>query len=292
MTENQLNENPEEQESTEPANDKTENAESEILNDEPSRFQEFFADAVEIENRKLNDILNTFLELKKIDEELAEIDEEKGDLPDEIETIKSKLETISRNLEEKKDAHSKLTDEKLILEKENNEIEKKIDKYDQEKFNVRSNKEYDEIVKAIESLFDEVKKNEVRIKESGSLIEKLNEEISVLESNNSELSGEMSEKQTLLDELNEQYKQDEAELNEKRNNLFSKLDAQSGNLYERINSLYKGEATALVRKGNCSGCYNSIPPQRVIEIKTAEKIFTCQSCGRILVPEEIANLSH
>jgi hypothetical protein len=51
--------------------------------------------------------------------------------------------------------------------------------------------------------------------------------------------------------------------------------------------MYKGEAAAIVRKGNCSGCYNSIPPQRVIEIKTAEKVFTCQSCGRILISEEL-----
>jgi len=57
------------------------------------------------------------------------------------------------------------------------------------------------------------------------------------------------------------------------------------NLYERINGTYKGEAVAVVRKGNCSGCYNSIPPQRVLEIKSAEEIFQCQSCGRILVDE-------
>ena len=110
-----------------------------------------------------------------------------------------------------------------------------------------------------------------------------------LEKRVEEMNTELSEKQSLLNELDEQYKQDESGLREKRAVFVEKLDPVSLGLYERINNNYKGEATAIVRKGNCSGCYNSIPPQRVIEIKSAEKIFTCQSCGRILIAEEIIN---
>ncbi|MEO6693834.1 MAG: C4-type zinc ribbon domain-containing protein, partial [Ignavibacteria bacterium] len=90
-----------------------------------------------------------------------------------------------------------------------------------------------------------------------------------------------------LNELDEQYMQEESVLKEKRSHLTVKLSENSLYLYEKINGMYNGEATAIVRKGNCSGCYNSIPPQRVIEIRSADKIYTCQSCGRILISEEL-----
>jgi uncharacterized protein len=296
MTENNINENA----SEENLNVQKENMDIEkidgentgredISDDSTSRFQEFFAEAVEIQHSKMNNILLTFLELKKIDVELTEIEEEKGDLPEMIESIKSKVKYLGSQLEEKKQSLSQLEEEKAGLENENNSYEEKIGKYDEQKFNVRSNKEYDEIVKAIELLFDEVKKNETRIKEISESTGKFEADIETTESKVKELNTDLSEKQKHLDELNEQYEQDESALKEKREILISKLDSQNISLYERINNLYKGEATAVVRKGNCSGCYNSIPPQRVIEIKTAERVYTCQSCGRILISEELAN---
>ena len=261
--------------------------EAETIEERASRFQEFFNDAVETNHPKMTDSLLTFIELKDIDEELAEIDEVKGDLPDSIKAIRNRVDTVEKELNEKKQSVEKLEQEGAALIESNVSYEGKISKYDEQKFNVRSNKEYDEIVKAIDSLFEEVEKNEKRIKEVGELSEMLAADVVSLEARYNELSAELAEKQTLLDELNEQYKNDEQVLREKRNVLLEKLSPQSCQTYERVNTMYKGEATAIVRKGNCSGCYNSIPPQRVIEIKSAERIYTCQSCGRILIPEEI-----
>lgn len=252
-----------------------------------SRFQEFFSETVETSGPKLTFTLMTFLELKNIDEELSEIEEEKGDLPENIQSVKSKINSLDSMLNEKQDILSKLEQEKIKFVSDNNSYEEKISKYDEQKFNVRSNKEYDEIVKTIESLFEEVGKNEIRVKEIENIIEGLSAEVETLQTKLGELGIELDEKQTLLNELDEQFKQEELVLREKRNTLSTKLDVQNISLYERINGMYKGEATAIVRKGNCSGCYNSIPPQRVIEIKSADRIFTCQSCGRILIPEEL-----
>ena len=71
------------------------------------------------------------------------------------------------------------------------------------------------------------------------------------------------------------------------NVLLKNLNAEDKALYTRLKKMFKGEVIAIVRKGNCTGCYNSIPPQKVIEIATAEKVYTCESCGRILISEEV-----
>jgi predicted nucleic acid-binding Zn-ribbon protein len=252
-----------------------------------SRFQEYFNEEVEKNNPKMTNTLLTLHELRSIDEELTEIEDEKGDLPDKIEFIKEEIKSLSKELNEKKQSLSKLEEEKTKLIADNNSYEERINKYDEQKFDVRSNKEYDEIVKTIESLFEEVGKNEKRIKDIEEIYTMLGTDVQTLEGKTEEINAELKEKQTLLDELDEQYKQDESGLREKRDELLKKIDPSSSLLYERINKSFKGEATAIVRKGNCSGCYNSIPPQTVIEIKSAEKLYTCQSCGRILIAEEL-----
>ncbi|MEO8664525.1 MAG: C4-type zinc ribbon domain-containing protein [Ignavibacteria bacterium] len=291
MTYNTINENQGESESNNPPDDqKVEHIEPMSAEDERnSRFQEYFTENVEANHPKMTDTLLRFLELKNIDEELTEIEEEKGDLPDTIESIKIKINFVEKELNEKKQSLQKLNEEDEKLKKDNGSYEEKINKYDEQKFSVRNNKEYDEIVKAIDSLFDEVEKNEARLKGIIEISGMLETDLTGLDAKVQEMKTELSEKQSSLNELDEQYKQDESGLREKRGELVIKLDPASLSLYERINKNYKGEATAIVRKGNCSGCYNSIPPQRVIEIKSAEKIFTCQSCGRILISEEIIN---
>ena len=262
--------------------------ENENSEDEPiSRFQEYFNEEIEKNNPKMTGTLLTLFELRNIDEELTDIEDEKGDLPDKIELIKKDIESIEKELNEKKQSLLKLEEEKSKLISENVSYEERINKYDEQKFDVRSNKEYDEIVKTIESLFEEVGKNENRIKDIDDIFSKLGTDVESLESRSNEATTDLTEKQSLLDELDEQYKQEESGLREKRNELLEKIDEASSLLYERINSSYKGEATAIVRRGNCSGCYNSIPPQTVIEIKSAEKLYTCQSCGRILIAEEL-----
>lgn len=273
---------------------KTENQDEHIHHSEEaesesgSRFQEFFSEEVETRGPKITDTLAAFLEMKEIDEELYDIEQEKGDLPENIVTLKGRLGVFESELAEKRESLAKLNEEMSRLKHDNSSIEEKISRYDEQKFSVRNNKEYDEIVKAIDSLFDEVKKNEERNKELQDISRLLDEDVRKLDEKSSEFRLDLEEKQKQLDELNEQYKQDEIALREKRQTIVAKLDDQSASLYERINSSFKGEATAIVRKGNCSGCYNSIPPQRVIEINAAEKIFTCQSCGRILIPESIS----
>lgn len=294
MNENILNGN-------EGLDDENTNKESELKNSEAtdteketeeetsgSRFQEFFSESVESNKPKLTDILLTFIELKNVDEELYEIEEEKGDLPDNIASIKEKLENTGNRLTDRKSELERMEKEKDVLLSTDSSFEEKINKYDEQKFDVRSNKEYDEIVKTIDGLFEEVKKNEQRIVEIDKVSAILSGEIETLEHKYSELNSELEEKQKLLNELDDQFKQEESVLRDKRSGLMTKLDEHNISLYERVNKMYKGEATAIVRKGNCSGCYNSIPPQRVIEIKFAEKIYTCQSCGRILISDEIA----
>ena len=260
--------------------------ESHIKDHLESTILEYTSESAESQP-KIVDKLITFYELSKIDQELFEIEEEKGDLPKIIPTLKSKLEEIETKNSDRDSNFASLEKEKKTLTDTNLKIEEKITKYDQEKFSVKSNKEYDAIMTTIDNSFDEIRKNEKRLKEVAKQIEDHNKNTEDVESKLNKLREELEEKQAMLKELEEEYKSDEKEMKKKKDVLMKTLSAENKALYERMNRMYNGEAVAIVRKGNCTGCYNAIPPQKVIEIRTAEKLFVCESCGRILISEEL-----
>jgi uncharacterized protein len=257
--------------------------------DEPeSRIIEFFEYKEGIQKPNLTEKLIFLYELTKIDKELAEIDEEKGDLPEKIKTLTENIESIDKIIEEDSTKVVHFENEKEQLIKDNKVYEEKMNKYDEQKYNAKSNKEYDNIIKSIDSYIDLIEKNEARIKEIESQNSVVRKEIEERNIKNEECKNELEENKELLNELNTQFEDEEKELIEKKENIIVKIDEGIRELYERINSgSMRGEAVAIVRKGNCSGCYNSVPPQRVIEIKMAEEVFTCQSCGRILIDESV-----
>jgi predicted nucleic acid-binding Zn-ribbon protein len=261
--------------------------EPEGLPEPESSVIEYLTDRVKAKRINLKETLKLLYDLKNIDAELAEIEEEKGDLPGKIEDLKSDLSDVINSKEEKEEALNTLIEEETRISEENKTAEARIYKFDEEKYNVRNNKEYDKIVQMIDTIYESVGINESRLKEIEELKKNLNEKMSLFSEKLIEMENDLKENQALLADLDKEHEEEELELNEKRNKLLPGLSDNVRSLYEKINGTFRGEAVALVRKGNCSGCYNSIPPQREIEIKTGEDIFLCQSCGRILVDESL-----
>jgi predicted nucleic acid-binding Zn-ribbon protein len=198
----------------------------------------------------------------------------------------NELDSKLSELEEKKKTYEKEVRE---LKYENLELDEKITKYDNMKYSAKSNKEYDEITRAVDNFVAKTIANEHRLKELGTLLSNLESTIDELTKEISEKRSELNENKKILNDLNKQFESEENELLTRRKDIVKKIDPENLSLYERINGSFRGEAVAVVRKGNCSGCFNSLPPQREIEIRMARRIFTCESCGRILIDETLVD---
>lgn len=268
-----------ESESPEPDNNESNLPDAKIL--------EYFEEDTIQQKVSYGKVLLMLHELTKIDEELAEIDDEKGDLPVRIENLKERMLVVEQHLTEDKAKLKTFETEEKTLNKENKSLDDKVTKYDEAKYKAKNNKEYDEITKQIDAMMETIDKNDARLKELKAYQENLVKGILEMSKSYDELKAELKEDTTHLNSLNKQFEDEENELIEKRKVILEKLDNNHKTLYERINGSLKGEATAIVRKGNCSGCYNSVPPQREIEIRMAEDIFLCQSCGRIMIDEKL-----
>ncbi len=259
------------------------------LKEGESRILEFFNNDLN-SKKDITSVLKMLYELTKVDKELADIKEEKGDLPEKISALTEKIENFQIRKDDTQDNIDKYNAEEKKTLKENKTFEGQVSKLDEQKYIVKNNKEYDEISKMIDRCWETLDKNEKRLKEIAIKKKELETDIDFITQRLQECIQDRSENQLKLDDVTREYEEEENMLHNERKAMLMRLDDDIRNLYERINSMFEGEATAIVRKGNCSGCYTSIPPQREIEIKMAGQIFTCQSCGRILIDESLVSI--
>jgi len=102
---------------------------------------------------------------------------------------------------------------------------------------------------------------------------------------------ELNEKRQELDEVTKANEDEELRLRHEREKLVVRIDRGDLATYERIRKAKGGLAVVPVRRNACGGCYNAVPPQKVLELRKNNRIYTCEHCGRILVSDEIVEKS-
>ena len=127
---------------------------------------------------------------------------------------------------------------------------------------------------------DEKKIGESRdaISENKAAIQRICDKLDVL---NIDLEAKREE----LSKIVESTSKEEKVLVKKRDELAAKLDERTLSAYNRIRaSVHNHLAVVTVYNGDsCGGCFNTVTPQRLIEIASGKKLVICEHCGRIIV---------
>jgi len=112
----------------------------------------------------------------------------------------------------------------------------------------------------------------------------LEEAQTALDERKRDLEGKKSE----LDDITRDTQKEEEQLEEKSTELQTSIEERLLTAYKRIRiNARNGLAVVSVQRDACGGCFNQIPPQRQLDIKSRKKIIVCEYCGRILVDDEI-----
>jgi hypothetical protein len=236
----------------------------------------------------VEDRLRALYSLQLVDSEIDKIKTLRGELPLEVQDLEDDIAGLETRL-------SNFRDEVVALEKsvqkKHNEIsdsESLIKKYEEQQKNVRNNREFDSLSKEIEYQNLEIELYNKKIKEFNIQIEEKKVVIGESEATLSERKSDLETKKSELDEIiSDTQKEEEG--------LYKKLDKVQGIIEERLLTAYKrirsnarnGLAVVPVQRDACGGCFNQIPPQRQLDIKSRKKIIVCEYCGRILVDDEI-----
>jgi hypothetical protein len=179
-----------------------------------------------------------------------------------------------------------ITGKKVEIE----ESKMKIERYQEQQNNVRNNREYDNLSKEIEFQTLEIELSEKRIREYTASLENKKEEKEQTAKQLSERKLDLDEKKGELDEIVSETKQEEEKLRERAKKIESMIEPRLITAFKRIRkNARNGLAVVPVQRDACGGCFNKIPAQRQLDIRSRKKIIVCEYCGRILVDLDLAN---
>jgi predicted nucleic acid-binding Zn-ribbon protein len=238
----------------------------------------------------VEDKLKALYNLQSIDSEIDRIRTIRGELPLEVQDLEDDivgLETRLQNLTDEVNAF-----EDAIVERKNmiTDALSAIKKYEAQQGKVRNNREFDSLNKEIEFQNLEIQLCEKKMNEFKANIEAKNVLIESAKNNLEERQKDLDAKKAELDSIIAETEKDEAKLAKQSTAAESVIEDRLLNAYKRIreNSI-NGLAVVKIERSACGGCFNSIPPQRILDISLRKKIIVCEHCGRVLVDTDIDN---
>jgi len=234
----------------------------------------------------MRETLNMLTKLQEIDNTLDRLANSKVDLPGEIERLKKQVQALEEEIAQGKAKLAELEKERKQGELDLEMAQDKLKQYQEQLYKIKTNREYDAIqaeIDAQKSRISEFEENILNIMTtSEELTETLQERREELENLRAENvpHWEQLEKELLSIEDRMAVEQDS------RKNITVRLNKAALASYERIRSGKNGLAIVAIRKRACGGCFTTLPPQKIQEIRTKSTILTCENCGRILYWDE------
>ncbi len=234
--------------------------------------------------------LQNLYELQRIDTEIDKIKTLRGELPLEVQDLEDEIAGLETRIENLKVELGELDKTTSTRKMDIKKAEEAIKKYSEQLDNVRNNREYDALSKEIEFQKLEIELQEKRIREAQKA---KTEKEALMEESKKRYEDKVSDleakKGELNDIINETHK-DEESLQAKSEQLSATIDERLLTAYRRIRSNARnGLAVVTVDRDACGGCFNKIPPQRQLDIRSRKKIIVCEYCGRILIDKYICD---
>lgn len=226
---------------------------------------------------------------------LSKIDEIKtlrGELPLEVQDLEDEIAGLSTRVERLK---SEIAELKTSVAGKKVEIETakaSVAKYKDQQENVRNNREYDFLSKEIEFQTLEIELCEKRIREFMDQQTEKEKEVEKCTEKMEERGKDLEAKKNELDEIVAETKQEEERLRDKAKDLETKIEPRLLQSFKRIRKNSRnGLGIVYVQRDACGGCFNKIPPQRQLDIRSRKKIIVCEYCGRIMIDPELAGVA-
>ncbi|MBN2179517.1 MAG: hypothetical protein JW743_08840 [Deltaproteobacteria bacterium] len=229
------------------------------------------------------------IKLQDIDSEIKRLAARKGYLPEEKERLEEEKASFEQGIEEEKQRLDVLNQAHGDKEKELRGNIESATKTKGRLLEVKTNKEYEAMLKEIEninkknsSIEDEIINLLEEIEKAGAkLKEREGERVEYIKHNERDIT-KIDKELESIDSLLEKMLAEDAQCREIINPDLLKR-------YDVIKEKRNGQAVVPVWKEVCGGCHMNIPPQLYIELQKYEKVRLCPNCNRIIYWEDKEN---
>jgi uncharacterized protein len=235
----------------------------------------------------LENKLRNLYQLQNIDSNLDELEEMKGDLPAEISDLEAKADELKSRKAVLEETMKKAFAQRDGADSEIISLKDKVERYKSQQYKVRNNREYDALTKEMDSAADTIARLEKEMDQLEGKATNARNDIEAATQQIEELDKVLEEKRAALAEVSKSTEAEEQKYQHERQKILVRIPKADLATYERIRKAKRGKAIVSVKRGACGGCYNRVPPQKILELRQNNRLFTCEHCGRILVSDEI-----
>lgn len=236
--------------------------------------------------------LKMLYDLQTVLSQIDEISIMRGELPNEVRNLEDEIEGLNVHQDKLRDEIKSIDTNVSKWKEEKNVAQATIEKNNSHLEKVRNSREYDSLSKEIEFQSLEIELRDKRIREATEQRKMRLDEIARTEEEKNNREEDLSAKKSELDDIIRETKVQEDELREKAKEYEDKMDARLLKAFKRIRKNSRnGLGIVYVQRDACGGCFNKIPPQRQLDIRSRKKIIVCEYCGRIMIDPELAGIS-
>jgi len=233
----------------------------------------------------MNQELKKLISLHGVDDQIHNIESLAGDLPNRVQKKESHLSDIQSAL--------KSIDERIdTLEKDSRKIsadiegsQTKLNKYKDQLFLVKTNKEYDALNHEIDHLKGIVSDSEESLLSIETDIESEKESKKINNTEAEDLISSLEIDKKHLENALSESKGELEKLNESRKIIINDINKSYLSKYDQLKET-RGSGVASLNGNCCGGCFSTLPPQMVIEVKSNDIIHPCPSCSVFMYFEE------
>jgi predicted nucleic acid-binding Zn-ribbon protein len=230
----------------------------------------------------LKEKLLLLIKIQECDSLLVKLSAKKKTLPEELGKLDKEFIAFEEGIKKNKVKYDELKSRHVENENKIKKINDGIVKTKERMLEVKNNKEYQAMLKEIETA--ESSRGEVETAII-SILEEL-DKLSILVKKDEEILKQSKnkyeqEKKTIENDLNA-VDSDVVNWEQKRIESQKSVPGDLLARYERIKKRNKGIGVTSVWKSVCNGCHMNIPPQLYNEVQRSEELFSCPNCNRII----------
>ena len=220
--------------------------------------------------------------LQTLDIKIRGMQREKDEIPTRLAALEGEFKKEEEKVLGQKAELDRLLKDRRHKEKELEEEVERVKKAEARVFEIKTNKEYQAVLKEIEGA---KKLNRQREEEILGILERFEELQKVARQGEKELEAKRKEYQQQLSELQERA----AQFEQKMAAEVKKWDERQKGIPPDLLSKYRmllekrqGIAVAPVSNGVCQACHMNLRPQLYIELQKQQTLILCPNCSRIL----------
>ncbi len=227
-------------------------------------------------------IVEQLLIIQDRDRRIAQLKAELARIPEEMAAAETRVGQQSAQVESLREELKHIESERKKLEIDAEAQRAQIAKHKTQLYQIKSNTEYQALLKEIATLeasIEQVEDHELEFMEKA---EQLQPALREAQATLKELTAKVEAERTDLKRRTAAIEDELGQLRNERETLAKEADSDALSRYDRLMRSKGDVAVVPIQHGNCGGCHLQIPPQLVQDAKHSDQLTSCGYCGRIL----------